>query len=226
VSADDCWAVGGPLIEHYAGNVWIIVPNAVPSGGDVSSVACVSANDCWAVGASTDASGNDQTFIEQYTSGRWSIVPSPNPTSSPGSALYGVTCVNTGDCWAVGANGGLACFQACVAQTLIEQGSPSGWSIVQNATPLGSTAGEFHGVTCFSIHCWAVGWYAVGADGRGLSLAVQETGFRWSEVASPSPSTTANYELESMACVSADDCWAVGWSNAGSLSRPVVERGR
>ena len=40
-----------PLIEHYAGAAWSVVPSPDPSsGGDLTAVSCPTATECWAVG--------------------------------------------------------------------------------------------------------------------------------------------------------------------------------
>jgi hypothetical protein len=59
-------------------------PNAVPDGnGEFYGVACESADDCWAVGNYETGRVLNQ-LIEQYTGGRWSIVPGPTPEQTRG----------------------------------------------------------------------------------------------------------------------------------------------
>src|SRR5204862_547524 len=91
VSANDIWAVGGSLIEHWDGSNWSVVPSPSPSAGysNLYGVAAVSANDVWAVGSS----GYDpfQTLTEHWNGRSWSVVPSPNPGIY--SQLNGVAAV-------------------------------------------------------------------------------------------------------------------------------------
>src|SRR2546422_9965724 len=58
------------------------------------------------------------------TSCQWSVVPSPNGSSSSG--LSGVAVVSASDIWAVGSSGN----QMSGAQTLIEHWNGSSWSVV------------------------------------------------------------------------------------------------
>ena len=137
VSAGDCWAIGSAgnvtnasvtgnttLIEHDAGSGWSIVPGPNVSGTadvDLEGMTCVSARDCWAVGnyiTSAASASYAQLLIEHYGGTGWTIVSSPNPSGSTGAVLWGVTCVSSDECWAMGnytdADGN--------TQTLIEQG--------------------------------------------------------------------------------------------------------
>jgi len=54
-SADDVWAVGDGLIEHWNGNRWRLV-SAAPGGNppNFKSVTAVASNDVWAVGRRQD----------------------------------------------------------------------------------------------------------------------------------------------------------------------------
>jgi hypothetical protein len=119
--ADSCWAVGGTdegsglagqpsfatqsLIEEYDGSRWGIVSSPSPSGSEwsqLTGVACVGATDCWSVGFSIPSSQGSQTLIEEDTARGWRAVSSPRPPSDAGSQLNSVTCVSTGQCFAVG----------------------------------------------------------------------------------------------------------------------------
>jgi hypothetical protein len=114
VGASDCWAAGSStgangnsqaLIAHDTGSGWAIVSIPAPSGSaadDLNGVTCAGPGECWAVGSTTQTSSSSPTLIEQYADGGWSIVSSPDPASSPGSALQAAACVSAADCWAVG----------------------------------------------------------------------------------------------------------------------------
>src|SRR2546429_116361 len=74
------------------------------------------------------------------TSCGWSVVPSPNGSSSSG--LSGVAVVSASDIWAVGSSGS----QRSGAQTLIEHWNGSSWSVVTSPNP-GSIYNTLYGVT-------------------------------------------------------------------------------
>ena len=113
----------------------------------------------------------------------WSVVPTPNPSSSPNDNLPGVACTSTSDCWAVGsASSGVG-----LSQTLAEHWDGTAWSIV--TTPNAGTSEEnfLYGVACISASdCWAVG-YSVVSGFVADTLAEHWNGSAWSIVTTPNP---------------------------------------
>src|SRR5207244_9305104 len=112
VSASDCWAVGHyydnaanhrsdfppvllqTLIEHWNGTVWTIVPSANTSPRQYNflyGVTCASASECWAVGSFYNGT-NDQTLIERWDGASWTVVSSPNVSTTLGNDLSSVAC--------------------------------------------------------------------------------------------------------------------------------------
>jgi hypothetical protein len=134
------------------------------------------------------------------SAGTWSIVTSPNTSSSQDNELHGVTCATSSDCWAVGFAGtGIGGTE----QTLAEHWDGTAWSIVatQNAS---SSQNNLIGVTCtMSSDCWAVG--TAVTSGVDLTLAEHWDGTAWSVVATPNAGI-----LFGVACTTSSDCWAVG----------------
>jgi hypothetical protein len=249
VGADDCWAVGfsgtldavnplgeidSTLIEHDAGNGWSIVPSPNPPGSQgakLSGGVCASADDCWAVGDyfTDNTTMYTEPLIEQDTGGGWSIVSGPSPAGSQESALQGVACAGTDDCWAVGDYSDNTADGSSAA--LIEEDAGSGWSIVPSTSPSGDAPGGLSDVTCVGASdCWAAG-YANSTDpgnaGENVPLVAQNTGSGWNIVSSaaPSPGGTV-YGLESVVCADAHDCWAVGDYIAGGNddTLPLIEQ--
>jgi hypothetical protein len=231
ISASDCWAVGysttdvltnaQTLVEQDAGSGWNVVPSPSRSAGwsALTGLACVSASDCWAVGHNEDASGHYQTLIEQNAGSGWSIVSNPSPSASTDSELSDVTCVSLSDCWVVGYSGDASNS----IQTLTEQNTGSGWSIVPSPTPP-SYWSELDSVTCVSAtDCWAVG-YSAPADLSSRSLIEQDAGAGWSIVASPNPSSSVMSGLDGVTCVSASECSAVGYSTTFSGRETLIEQ--
>jgi hypothetical protein len=116
-SASNCWAVGAyddatksrrlTLTEHYDGSSWAVVtsPNLAGRQEVLTGVNCATAGNCWAVGWRCCVSVGGQlvhrTLIEHNSGSGWVIVRSPN-VSTEDSFLFGVKCVSTRFCWAVG----------------------------------------------------------------------------------------------------------------------------
>ena len=168
----------------------------------LNAVVEVSARDIWAVGDSFSLStGVEQTLIEHWDGTSWSIVPSPNPTTTHDTFLSGVAEVSANDVWAVGGSG----------QTLIEHWNGEHWRIVASPNPPGST-GSLGAVAEVSAHdIWAVGTFKNSTG--GLPLIEHWDGEQWSIVASPNPTGSSFTVLNGVAEVSAHNVWAVGRTN-------------
>ncbi len=132
IAPDDAWAVGNtvpfpkdldedPLIEHWDGKRWSIVPAAATGATSttLAAVAARGAKDVWAVGStSTGAAlgnGNVSSLVQRWDGTARSIVPSPNanapgssrgpirfPTTTVGSGLNNLAILPTGELFAVG----------------------------------------------------------------------------------------------------------------------------
>src|SRR6266568_4088953 len=147
------------------------------------------------------------------TSCQWSVVPSPNGSSSSG--LSAVAAVSANDVWAVGSSGN----QRSGAQTLIEHWNGSSWSVVTSPNP-GSIYNTLYGVTVISAaNVWAVGYY-VNTTGVTQTLIEHWNGTSWSVVKSPSPAT-GNNELFSVSAASASSIWTVGFLTNNTSQTPV-----
>jgi hypothetical protein len=116
LAPNNVWAVGetnvGPiqtLIEHWDGTSWTVIPSPNPNGGTtngnnlLSGIAAVSATDIWAVGYTTDpTTGLQRTLTEHWDGTRWSVIASPNATSTGSNTLAAVTALSDGTVVAVG----------------------------------------------------------------------------------------------------------------------------
>jgi hypothetical protein len=168
----------------------------------LSAVACVSSTDCWAVGgqqATVDA--EEQPLIMQWSSGIWSVMTTPSP-GDVSSYLQGVACVNSSDCWAVGADN---------IATLIEHWNGVDWSVVTSPSAPAATEAQLSAVSCVSVDlCWAVGYYTTGYE-EWYALLEEYTGSGWTVVSGPSPpSPMVQLDLSAVSCINADDCLLVG----------------
>jgi len=103
-SAADGWAVGGAngdIIVHWTGGAWTnfgAAPAALNSVYMLDTDGNGIAEDGWAVG---NASGGE--LILRWNGAAW--VRSGPSALIPNDDLYGVSCVTSSDCWAVGENG-------------------------------------------------------------------------------------------------------------------------
>jgi hypothetical protein len=104
-TSEDAWAVGyqgtevpflnAPLIEHWDGTAWSIVPSPQPPGGSsaLTEVSAISVTDAWAVGY--DSRG---PLIEHWDGSAWTRVQAPGTDYN----LNGVVAISATDVWAVG----------------------------------------------------------------------------------------------------------------------------
>ncbi|MFZ0665622.1 MAG: hypothetical protein WAM97_07690 [Acidimicrobiales bacterium] len=226
VTADDCWAAGAiptgptptPLVEQWNGSTWSIVPTG-PASGYLLGVGCAGADSCFAVGSNVDSSGNASTaLMEQWNGSTWTVVNLPD-TGQTYSALNNVTCATASGCWTVGWSGPnqatgnfLPIYPSEIGgNALIEQWNGSSWAIVASPQPVGGS--YLGGVTCVgAADCWAVGSVTNATGLADTALVEQWTGTAWNEMATPQLDSQPGVLLESVTCVSASYCQAVGSS--------------
>jgi len=105
----DVWAVGGadggpPLIEHWNGSRWNVVPSPAVRRGTLADVAAVSATSVWAVGSiDTSTSTADRPpkpLVEYWNGRRWAVVPTPASTWPSG--VDAVSASSAHDVWTLG----------------------------------------------------------------------------------------------------------------------------
>src|ERR1019366_2474209 len=68
----------------------------------LNGVSCPSAKLCLAVGNYTTSGGQAQTLTEKWNGSSWSIVSSPNTSTTQANVLSGVGCPSASFCLAVG----------------------------------------------------------------------------------------------------------------------------
>src|SRR5258708_15874476 len=148
------------LVACGVGTSWAIVSSANTSGTQSNfllGVTCMSASECWAVGYYYNDNVISQTLIERWDGTLWTIVSSPNTSTTDYNSLSGVTCVSASECWAVGY---YFTGDNFIDQTLIERWDGTSWSIVSSPNTSTTEANVLLGVTCVSAsECWAVGYY-------------------------------------------------------------------
>lgn len=202
-SPSDVWAVGGgqgPVIEHWNGSRWSVVPSPYVNLVDqtLDAVAATGPTDAWAVG-SGGTGGATAPVIEHWNGRRWSLSPTPD-FGNRYTTLSDVAALSPTDAWAVG--------QAWNEPLALHWDGAS-WSRVPvpnlRAIRLGSIA------TVEPDDVWAVGTDYRDVDGRAPAHAVllHWDGGHWVLVTSPFASDKQSY-LGDVSAAGPGDLWARG----------------
>jgi hypothetical protein len=219
-SATDCWASGfswnHTLVENWNGSAWSIVssPSPVPGPPNVLyGMACASARECWSAGAAQGTT----SLTERWNGKKWSAVTTPN---SAESILYGDTCAGTSACLAVGfAHNG---------QAIAQQWNGTTWTTAPAAQPSGATSAELGAVSCTGADaCVSVGSYYVSSTDISQTLAEGWNGTTWAIETMPALNSgfgDGNIELTGVSCLTASNCWAVGFWDPGTGFTPLIEQ--
>ena len=209
------------LIEQWNGTSWSIVtsPNASTIvANQLNGVSCVSASDCMAGGDYFLNSTTNQTLVEEWNGTSWSIVTSPNTSTTLGNVLNGVNCTSTSFCMAAG----YYIDSSSAYQTLIEEWNGTSWSIVTSPNTSTTLGNVLNGVSCTSTtFCMAVGDYYTGSVNQ--TLIEEWNGTSWSIVTSPNTSTAQTNVLYGVNCTSTSFCMAAGFYYTGSYEQTLVE---
>jgi hypothetical protein len=214
------WAVGyqltktaavRTLIEFYNGSRWQIEPSPNPgSGNQLFGVAATKSGTLWAVGTYSQGS-----LILEHSRGHWTQVKVPFDIT-----LQGVTVTPSGQVWAVGTE-----FDpdTIANATAIIHLTASGWTQVPSPSPGGASSSYLTAVTSGPHGAlWAVGYYYDPANFKPHTLTLRYSSGHWSQVASPSPGTSADW-LYGAAVTSSGQVWAVGGFSGPSCEHNLVE---
>jgi hypothetical protein len=237
LSASDCWTVGdfsrGKAVfaeaYHWNGKKWASLTMPTPGGtleGDVNElydVVCASSSDCWAggeYGTQTPSGSELLNLIVHWNGKSWSTATTPNPAGTSQNRVQDVAairCTSASNCLAVGTYGN--------ATTLILQNEGLHWNgkkwSKQSMPNPGGTGGDgnidvLSGLGCTTAtNCWAAGTF--GLFGTLLQNDVLHwNGKKWSMGTAPNASTNtgAENELQAINCLSASNCWTVGFDEA------------
>lgn len=228
VAANDVWAVGDystpatnwfnqPLIMHWDGVAWAIVPTPVfGSQASLAGITAVAANDVWAVGTALES--NWRTLILHWDGVAWSRVASPN-VGTLGNQLNAIAHVTSNDIWAVGStNNG--------SSTLALRWNGAEWRVVPSPNgPNGRNRNSLISLAVIAANdIWAVGSSAVsslcgGSDApyyASYTLTAHWDGSAWAIAPSPSPGTgnggctSVRNDLKGVAGISSSNVLAVG----------------
>ena len=217
-SASACTAVAGAInasgtwmtmAERWDGTRWSIQPTPNPGGtlgAELFGVDCTGPSACTAVGAAVDSGGNPvgPTLAEEWNGTKWSIQPTPNPSSPGGGILTWVACPSPSACTAVGAS---VDTSGNPLATLAERWDGTRWSIQPTPNPAGVQGVRLEGVACTSPSACT----AVGGSFANASLAEQWNGNKWVIQSSPNPvGPIFDLMLWTVACPRPAQCMAVG----------------
>jgi hypothetical protein len=197
ISANDVWVAGTftsndqtavlPLIEHWNGSSWSIVPK-IPTNSTapaINAMTARSANDIWVVGDSFPQNSTVQTNLAWHWNGiKWSITSPAAFASNGQQSLDGVSAFSSTDVWAVGsyATPGIDAF----TQTLAIHWNGKQWSKVTTPNPVQDLDQLFAVSAISSNDVWAVGW-------ANLSTLIEHwNGTKWSIVPSPNQTPQGN----------------------------------
>jgi hypothetical protein len=209
-----------PLVEQWNGISWSIATAPNPAGSpatELNQVSCVTSMWCTAVGYSENSSNNRIALVEAWNGTAWTVVTTTPPMGSTTSELNSVTCTTTSWCMAVG---GYTNASANFV-SLAEVWNGTAWSVVPSPNPGAGTSGEFSGVSCAGANfCVAVGqWF------NGSVFQAQMAGWdgtSWTNLQVPESNPTFFNYLNSVSCLSATSCSAVGVAVNGSVGSPVA----
>lgn len=225
LASNDAWAVGHywtgwpfpqrrSLIQHWNGTQWAVVPSPTDSWNvenTLADVTALSSTEVWAVGHTTSASHSPETLVLRWNGQVWTRVPSPNitPAASYFNYLQSVSASASNDIWAVGYYHDSGYYNY---RGLLLHWNGTQWSLVPGPNVVGqnneSTNHTLWGVEVVSpTDVWAVGGISFGG-----SLIQHWNGTQWSVVSNPGGNGNDYDLLVDVAAVSANDVWAVGYS--------------
>jgi len=156
-SPRDIWAVGDyqtgtrfqPLIEHFNGTRWALIPAPVPGSAILSRVSMLTPANGWAVGIrGANTPTHTQALIEHWNGHHWA--PARTPALAD-SRLADVLALSPHLAWAVGS----AAAPHGGTRTLIERWNGHTWTI--SPSPNRPSSSELIGIAGTQQHLWAVG---------------------------------------------------------------------
>jgi PKD repeat protein len=171
--------------------------------------------------------GADELLVTEPP--QWIVADMPQPPNSGnGEEAYGVSCLPSEECVAVGGNWSL---DVHTRVPLAEHWDGQEWSTMSTPYPEGLDEGwqygryaVLRGISCVSASsCIAVGQYK-GPSDVVEPLAEQWDGSEWSMIPVPKPAGAMGALLKDVSCVSASQCMAVGRSeDASSVREALIE---
>ena len=233
VSPANVWAVGfsfdcasdlKPMILHYNGSKWSVVPNPalrINDNSALNAIAALAANNIYAVGYQPAANGAVVMLIEHFDGHAWTVLPEPN--GNPSGVLTSISANSANDIWAVGDK--TAPLNSVV--TLAVHFDGTAWSVVPTPNPV--TGAQLDQNVLLSVRAMAAndvtaaGFILDSNSLRELTLVEHWNGIHWSVIDSPNVSGDAGSfnTLTGVSGSASNDLYAVGFfSNASTSGQP------
>jgi len=231
ISSSFCMAVGwigaaggSALVEQWNGSTWTVTTVAPDLNNNIHAFAvscttpsfCMFAGDVILAGSSSTA-----PFTSYWNGSTWTGTYPPTSFEDPSNYhLYGVSCVGTKFCTAVGdtQTGGQPPVLYGQTWTGDNLGSTTAWTVVAGL-PAVSGGASLDSISCFSAtSCTAVGDPLITLN----TLAVTWDGASWTLQSTPTgPSTSNQSAFYGVDCLTDWACVAVGDSANGAMSLPL-----
>ena len=163
-----CVAVGSTggtaLAEAWSSGAWSTTSAvALPAGGSnylLNGISCLSSTWCLTVGTYVTG-GVNRAIASRWDGELWNAVANLTWAVGTSPVAYGVSCVSTTKCFAVGTSSGQPFADVYDGVTP--------WSTMPLKVPSGATGGELRGISCVSsLNCEASGWSFFGGTPTGL----------------------------------------------------------
>lgn len=219
-SATECLAVGfdGTSSRYYAlgerwnGSEWSIVATPEPSGATYAylwNVSCASATYCVALGTYTTSSISEMPFAETWNGTKWTEQTLPVPSGAKKAKLFGVSCVSSSACMAVGSYE----TSSGTGEAFSDRWNGVEWTVQSMALPSGAKEPHQLSVSCTSASTCVA---AVEYDGTGPKMGAQRwNGTAWSVETMPSKSGATAEGMLDISCGASASCNAVGAYDTG-----------
>jgi hypothetical protein len=244
-SARYCWAVGdyakgGAQLNQallWNGKKWSKI--STPSlGGTISGaiselfdVNCTSSASCLASGEFGSQTGNQVILLNQvlrWNGKRWSVVDTPDPAGTnlgDVQQIDAIRCGSARNCLAIGTYGTIGNNTFKLKNQALHWNGRT-WSKIPTPDPGGTStngdASELLALGCSAASsCFAAGFYGNLVSGPLRNQILRWNGKKWSLATTPDPGGTgaqSDNELVGASCLTASNCWAIGFRNSTSGS--------
>lgn len=219
----DCTGVQKPVILHFNGSMWRIVPNPalLMNNAALNSIAVLAGNNIYAAGFQPAPNGAVLTLIEHFDGHAWTVVPTPNANPT-GNVLSSISANSPNDIWAVGNQ----VAPGVPVRTLALHFDGAAWSVVSIPSPVSGSELDQNVLTSVratSAHdVTAVGFTVDFLHQQQLTLVEHWNGVMWTVIPSPNASTDAG-AVNTLTGVSgsSNNLYAAGFfSNSATAGQP------